>query len=1239
MTPDYPSDSILNHCRFCSYVAFYSGLRGEGNSKMFCPPNLLRNAFTLMLALLLPMLAPVRALIAADVTIRNSPAQTRVAQIQPEETLSTLVIGANDQNELALLTEMSILLLEDAGFEVIHLQAPIGSSTEALGDEVGAPSARQSIEQQIVDLQWQYPRESLVAELNVRIELVPNDPDLAWELAAAVDNKYTNFQWLPPVDFYNANTMIIRPDAADEIKTIEDLAIYLEDGESELFFCVDEVFYEDADGLTALLEHYGIELSNDHIAIAEADQIYEAIAYGLCDLIVGRNIDGRVNHFNLRSLSDSRNFFPMSGPALMTRDDVLEQHPEVGDLLGQLGAYIDDATMAQLNARIQIGEDGVPNNGDEESIRTVAQNFLQELGVLGAGSIVIGTTDDAEQRTMGQLLSHLLEEAGYNAVERRGFASTADVRAALEAKEIDLYVDRVGIALGAHYGLDATTWPLALDRIYKLVQTLNDPSDILWLDDITLVTENMLLVNPQRFEAGIASVDNLADELANVVPGVDGTPWRVCVAPQILETPYSVLNAIQESYDFHFDGARVEAVAVSDLALTINGDGCDLAVGFPQGRQFGTDTFVPLEDGRNIVSLFAVTPVTRLSVFDNFPELSNILKQLAEPLAPATIQSLISLNQVGSDGIAATGDEVSMDLLIRRFVAQPSVAPERITADVLRETIAATTRETTAPDNSTIRLGLETEPTRHLAMQLLGLLLEEQGHKVDVALTTGNPVELRTALENGEIDLYIESTETALMTYYELSAETFPTDPERTFALIRSLDKPAGIIWLAPLPLSTDLLPELSATRMILVDEQLADNGIATLADLAQLVGDGQPTLQLCIQSELIQTEPGRLGSLEDLYGFPINLKDLFMIQASDVPELLSSEKCDIIDAFMAADAFEASPFTAIDVDPNDSVVGDALLDDTVLDDAASYLIAPLAREEILMANSDLRAQIEEAFLMLDARLLDTIKRSYDVESTEIANAEQQSQLAEAARSYLCNRQLLSSCPVESIAREAGFEETADEAAAEATDEATEIVPPAERQEIEVLGRAEATASDDIGAEIALDIEAEPPSDSVSEPATEPITNTPALTDTSSISGSLILSDTLIGRLPISETIDLSDTPAVSNTATLTESAMLTEPITFSEPVVLEATIPITVPTAYRVNVRATSSTDALIVDVLRRGTEWIATGRTGDNSWLQIELNDGRRAWVFASAILFPRDRIETLPIIAPPTGITALN
>jgi hypothetical protein len=38
--------------------------------------------------------------------------------------------------------------------------------------------------------------------------------------------------------------------------------------------------------------------------------------------------------------------------------------------------------MSQLNARVDIGKDGEPNSGDEETPATVAQDFLTKIGLL-----------------------------------------------------------------------------------------------------------------------------------------------------------------------------------------------------------------------------------------------------------------------------------------------------------------------------------------------------------------------------------------------------------------------------------------------------------------------------------------------------------------------------------------------------------------------------------------------------------------------------------------------------------------------------------------------------------------------------------------------------------------------------------------------------------------------------------------------------------------------------------------
>lgn len=112
---------------------------------------------------------------------------------------------------------------------------------------------------------------------------------------------------------------------------------------------------------------------------------------------------------------------------------------------------------------------------------------------------------------------------------------------------------------------------------------------------------------------------------------------------------------------------------------------------------------------------------------------------------------------------------------------------------------------------------------------------------------------------------------------------------------------------------------------------------------------------------------------------------------------------------------------------------------------------------------------------------------------------------------------------------------------------------------------------------------------------------------------------------PIPPTLEPTPT-----TAPETAQEPTTAPITDTIPAPT-ATPSIIVSTELSVNARATVGTDADILALLETGTELPAIGRTADTTWLQIELGDGRLAWVFTAAVLTTND-INSLPIVEPP-------
>ncbi|MEM7133380.1 MAG: hypothetical protein AAF702_44195, partial [Chloroflexota bacterium] len=76
---------------------------------------------------------------------------------------------------------------------------------------------------------------------------------------------------------------------------------------------------------------------------------------------------------------------------------VLDIYPELGALLSSFVSHLDDEKMRELNARVDIGPDGIFLNGDEEDARDVARSFLTEIGLINA--ISAPNSADAEADT------------------------------------------------------------------------------------------------------------------------------------------------------------------------------------------------------------------------------------------------------------------------------------------------------------------------------------------------------------------------------------------------------------------------------------------------------------------------------------------------------------------------------------------------------------------------------------------------------------------------------------------------------------------------------------------------------------------------------------------------------------------------------------------------------------------------------------------------------------------------
>lgn len=207
-----------------------------------------------------------------------------------------------------------------------------------------------------------YTGTSLTGELGM-------DPitDPAKALQAVVKGYYDKYDmvWMPSYGFENSYAFMIRQEFADEhnIEKISDLT----DMAPDLRAGVDTGWMErPGDGYDAFKEIY---FDFGQVFPMQIGLVYDAVAAGEMDVVLGYSTDGRIQSNELVVIEDDMNLFPPYDASAVITMDILVEHPELEEVFLRLDQIIDAPEMQELN-RIS----------DEDKIepRIVAENFLKE---------------------------------------------------------------------------------------------------------------------------------------------------------------------------------------------------------------------------------------------------------------------------------------------------------------------------------------------------------------------------------------------------------------------------------------------------------------------------------------------------------------------------------------------------------------------------------------------------------------------------------------------------------------------------------------------------------------------------------------------------------------------------------------------------------------------------------------------------------------------------------------------
>ena len=279
----------------------------------------------------------------------------------------------------------------------------------------------------------------------------------------------------------------------------------------QLIVGVDAEFSVRPDGLPGLEETYGFSFPAGNVKTMDLGITYKALRDGEVDIAMGFATDGRIKAFELVNLEDDKQFFPVYNPAPVVRKEVMEQYPEIADVLKKISAKLDTETMTNLNYQVDI---------EEKEPVDVAREWLEAEGLIGNGEkgdkgpIKVGSKEFTEQLILGQITNLALEDAGFAVEDKTNIAGSTKVRAALENGDFDLYWEYTGTAWLVHLQHeDAITDP---QEAYEKVKAEDAENGFVWLDYAPFNnTYTLMMRQNQAEELNIKSLSNLAAYVNN----------------------------------------------------------------------------------------------------------------------------------------------------------------------------------------------------------------------------------------------------------------------------------------------------------------------------------------------------------------------------------------------------------------------------------------------------------------------------------------------------------------------------------------------------------------------------------------------------------------------------------------------------------------------------------------------------------------------------------------------------
>ncbi|MBV8552958.1 MAG: ABC transporter substrate-binding protein [Acidobacteriaceae bacterium] len=263
-----------------------------------------------------------------------------------------IVVGSKNFTEQWVLGEIAAQQIERKLHVEVRRKLNLG----------GTLLTHEAIENGAIDI---YPEYTGTAAGVVLKQRVPNDPAQVYIAVRDAYLRRFHLVWLPPLGFNDSFAMVVRSEDARRLPTPTLSAAAARNWR----LGVGYEFLTRPDGLERLDGVYHLSWKGNPRSM-DLGLLYRALQEEHVDMAAGNSTDAQLTLSRYAVLQDDRKAFPPYDACFVVRQELMEGNPEVARVLNELENRISEATMRDLNRRVQV--EHVP-------VETVARDFLARL--------------------------------------------------------------------------------------------------------------------------------------------------------------------------------------------------------------------------------------------------------------------------------------------------------------------------------------------------------------------------------------------------------------------------------------------------------------------------------------------------------------------------------------------------------------------------------------------------------------------------------------------------------------------------------------------------------------------------------------------------------------------------------------------------------------------------------------------------------------------------------------------